>query len=78
MKNYKVMTSFEWKKKLLIIKIFLIISIIANSQQIDLKDTLKIGVYVNNIYDIDYKKGSYKISLFIWSNSNKEIYDLDK
>lgn len=42
------------------------------------KDTVNIGFYVNDIYDIDYKKGSYKISLFIWSNSKKDFYDLEK
>jgi hypothetical protein len=41
-------------------------------------DTLKVGFWANDIFDIDYKKGTYKISLFIWTNSYKEPYYLDK
>jgi hypothetical protein len=40
------------------------------------KDTLNVGFYVNDIYDIDYKKGTYKISLFIWTNSYTRYYNL--
>jgi hypothetical protein len=44
----------------------------------DVKDTIKVGFYINSIYDIDYKKGTYKVSLFVWTVSNKKIYELDR
>ncbi|HAN38661.1 MAG TPA: hypothetical protein DCQ29_07130 [Chitinophagaceae bacterium] len=42
------------------------------------KDTLKVGFYINHIFDIDYKKGTYKTSMFIWAVSKKKIYELNR
>lgn len=64
-------------KRFIIIYTLLTLLVIPRSWAEDVKDTLKVGFYVNNIYDIDYKKGTYKLSLFIWTISKKKIYALD-
>lgn len=56
----------------------LTLSFVTSASAEEVKDTLKVGFYVNNIYDIDYKKGTYKLSLFIWTISKKKIYELDE
>ncbi len=40
-------------------------------------DTLRVGVFVNKIYDVDYVDGSFKISFWIFANSWQRLYDLE-
>ena len=47
-----------------------------NTQQII--DTAEIGFFLDDIYDIDYIKGTYKVNLFIWSTSTSVNYNFDK
>ena len=65
-------------KRFLMIYAIITLSFVTSVSAEDVKDTLKVGFYVFNIYDIDYKKGTYKLSLFIWTLSKKKIYELDK
>jgi hypothetical protein len=44
----------------------------------DYIDSAKIGIYVNSISGIDYNKGSYNISFYIWATSARIIYDLEQ
>lgn len=65
-------------KRFFMIYALLTLSFVTSASAEEVKDTLKVGFYVNNIYDIDYKKGTYKLSLFIWTISKKKIYELDE
>lgn len=65
-------------KRFFMIYALLTLSFVKSASAEEVKDTLKVGFYVNNIYDIDYKKGTYKLSLFIWTISKKKIYELDE
>ncbi len=53
---------------------YLFIPFITFSKGINnIKDTLKIGVYVDNIYDINYLNSSYKTIFYVWYISTKEL-----
>lgn len=65
-------------KRVLLIYALLTLCFVKTTSAAEVKDTLKVGFYVFNIYDIDYKKGTCKLSLFVWALSNKKIYELDK
>jgi hypothetical protein len=41
------------------------------------KDTLRVGVYVDNIYDIDYLKSSFESIFYVWINSEEELIKED-
>lgn len=41
------------------------------------QDTVKVGLYVSKVFDIDYSKGSYKVAFTIFTNSYTLMYDLD-
>ena len=38
-----------------------------------IKDTLKVGVFVDNIYDVNYLNSSFKTIFYVWFISNKEL-----
>lgn len=39
----------------------------------NIKDTLKVGVYVDNIYEINYLNSNFKTTFYVWFISNKEL-----
>jgi hypothetical protein len=41
-------------------------------------DTAEIGFYVDDIYDINYVKGTYRVNIFIWATSYTVNYDFEK
>jgi hypothetical protein len=43
----------------------------------ELSKKLDIGIYVDNVYNIDYINSTYEIIFYLWSNSNGEIYEID-
>lgn len=60
-------------KKVILI-LYLIIPLISFSKNSNgVKDTLKVGVYVDNIYDINYLNSSYKTIFYVWFISTKEL-----
>jgi hypothetical protein len=40
-------------------------------------DTAEIGFFIDDVYDINYVKGTYKVNLFIWSTSASVNYNFD-
>jgi hypothetical protein len=38
-----------------------------------IKDTLKVGVYLDNIYEINYLNSNFKTTFYVWIISNKEL-----
>lgn len=70
-------------------KVFLIIVLLntffiqAQNKPTDKSKEVKIGVYIDNIYNIDYINSSYEVIFYLWSNSyhkkyNTENIDVDK
>ena len=43
-----------------------------------LQDRLDIGIYIDNVYNIDYVNSTYEVIFYLWSNSYNEIYEIDK
>ena len=41
-------------------------------------DTINVGYYIDDIYDINYVKGTYRITLFAWVTSNTVKYDFNE
>lgn len=42
------------------------------------KDTVEIGIWVEDIFNINYSDQTYEVVFYIWANSNKENFDLEK
>lgn len=60
--------------KIIFLILYLFIPLITfSNSSITVKDTLKIGVYVDNIYDINYLNSSFKTIFYVWFVSNKEL-----
>ncbi len=60
--------------------LFLLFSPIILRAQIEEKnsiDTIDVGFYVDDIYDINYVKGTYRISLFLWATSTSVKYNFN-
>lgn len=78
---------FNYKyTKLIILILFLMNSIVFYSQVNNKLDKeVTIGIYVDNIYNIDYMNSSYEVIFYIWANSYNKAYlvtedkiDIDK
>jgi len=41
-------------------------------------DSLEVGFYIDDIYDINYVKGTYRVNLFIWITSTTVKYNFDE
>jgi hypothetical protein len=65
-------------KKLLIILCFCPLFSNAQKNEKNLIDTIDVGFYVDDIYDINYVKGTYRINLFLWATSSSVKYDFTK
>lgn len=59
------------KKFLLLLLLIMSNSVFSNYSNI--KDTLKVGVYVDNIYEINYLNSNFKTTFYVWFISNKEL-----
>ena len=59
------------KKFLLLLLLIMSNSVYSNYSNI--KDTLKVGVYVDNIYEINYLNSNFKTTFYVWFISNKEL-----
>lgn len=58
------------KNRLLLLSVFLIISIFSYSQ----RDTCKVGIYLNSIYDFDMEGKSFMADFWVWMNyKNDEL-----
>ena len=61
-------------KKLLYTLIFLLLAITGRAQ--DAKpDTVKAGVYITSIHDIDFKEKEYTVNLWLWLKYKNKKYD---
>jgi hypothetical protein len=69
-------------KKIILISILLTLSSTLYSQDKialnKLEDRLDIGIYIDNVYNIDYVNSTYEVIFYLWSNSYNEIYEIDK
>jgi hypothetical protein len=43
----------------------------------DLKNEIKLGIFIDNIYNIDYLNSSYEVVFYIWVNSYNQYYPAD-
>lgn len=68
MKNYKLYILFYF----IISNSFSIFS-----QNTDYNKEIKIGVYVDNIHNIDYINSSYEVIFYLWTNSYNTYYPAD-
>lgn len=59
------------KKFLLLLLLIMSNSVYSNYSNI--KDTLKVGVYLDNIYEINYLNSNFKTTFYVWFISNKEL-----
>lgn len=53
--------------------ILIILLIFSNSIYSHVKDTIRVGVYVDNIYEINYLNSNFKTTFYVWFISNKEL-----
>ncbi len=61
-------------KVILFLFFSILVSIEANSKNHD----YTAGIYVEDIYKIDYVNSTYDVVLWIWVNSNDEYYEIEK
>jgi len=40
-------------------------------------EKLRVGVYIEDVYNIDYTSSTYEVVFFIWVNSKKELFDIE-
>jgi hypothetical protein len=71
------------KKKYLINSILVLLfffngSVVFSQINNKLDKELKIGVYVDNIYNIDYINSSYEVIFYMWANSYNKAYPVTK
>jgi hypothetical protein len=53
-------------------------SLKANFEEKKQIDTINVGYYIDDIYDINYVKGTYRITLFAWVTSTTVKYDFNQ
>lgn len=53
--------------------IFIVLLIFSNSIYSQVKDTIRVGVYMDNIYEINYLNSNFKTTFYVWFVSNKEL-----
>jgi hypothetical protein len=64
--------------KYILILLLLPFSLKANIDQKKQIDTINVGYYVDDIYDINYVKGTYRITLFAWVTSYTVKYNFNE
>jgi hypothetical protein len=60
------------KKALLFIAFFLLVNI---GKTIAQPDTVKTGIYITSIHDIDFKENEYAINLWLWLTYKNKAFD---
>ena len=53
-------------------------SLKANFEEKKQLDTISVGYYIDDIYDINYVKGTYRITLFAWVTSTTVQYNFNE
>lgn len=74
---YKFMKKKYLINSILVLLFFLNGSVVFSQINKRLDKEVKIGVYVDNIYNIDYVKSSYEVIFYLWANSYKKYYPID-
>jgi hypothetical protein len=41
-------------------------------------EKLQVGVYIEDVYNIDYTSSTYEVVFFIWVNSKKELFEIEQ
>src|SRR3978361_2361386 len=54
--------------------ISLLLSITLHAQDIK-RDTVKVGIYVTSIHDIDFKQKEYTVSFWLWLKYKNKAFD---
>jgi hypothetical protein len=73
-----------FKKYILIFFLTFTLSIFSQeSKENNLSKEIKLGFYIDNIYNIDYLNTSYEVIFYMWANSHNKLYpinlnDIDK
>lgn len=49
-----------------------------NAQPVDKADTVKIGIYITSIHDIDFKQKEYTINLWLWLRYKNKDFNFEK
>jgi len=66
------------KKAWVIIAILFSCCITAHAQPVSKPDTVKTGIYVTSIHDIDFKQKEYTINLWLWLRYKNKDFDFEK
>lgn len=43
----------------------------------DLEKRLDVGIYIDNVYNIDYINSTYEVVFYLWANSYGELYEIN-
>lgn len=43
----------------------------------DLEKRLDVGIYIDNVYNIDYINSTYEVIFYLWANSHGELYQIN-
>jgi hypothetical protein len=43
----------------------------------DFEKRLDVGIYIDNVYNIDYINSTYEVVFYLWANSYGELYDIN-
>jgi hypothetical protein len=58
--------------------VLLLISLHQSKAQSPVPDTVKTGIYVTSIHDIDFKQKEYTINLWLWMRYKNRDFEFDK
>ena len=64
-------------KKIFFATLFLFLYFIPYSQE-SKPDTVKVGIYVTSIHNIDFKQKEYAVQLWLWLRYKNKEFDFDK
>jgi hypothetical protein len=62
------------KKILLFAFFFSVLNVFAS----EVKEKVKVGIGIEDVYNIDYSSSTYEIVFWIWANSETEIFEIEK
>src|SRR5690348_15291609 len=65
-------------KKATLLSIFISLLFFSSFAQNTKPDTVKVGVYVTSIHDIDFKQKEYAIQLWLWLKYKNKALDFEK
>jgi hypothetical protein len=68
-------------KKIIITSILMLCYFSSYSQiqtsKTDLEKELGVGIYIDNVYNIDYINSTYEVVFYLWANSYGELYEIN-